>query len=150
MLSRGFKRYKKCYALLLFIFAHKYFRIPEVRLPTDDHLPVRWRLQPPASVSSWWYCMSFDLVLSTNQLSQSCSTTPHTQIHMSVNNKINKALFTMIKTIVDIKVCWIWDPNYKRFSHSSVVVETFPRPQYLLKFWNCQVHKNSNYRGYGV
>ena len=26
----------------------------------------------------------------------------------------------------------------------SVVVETFPRPQYLLKFWNCQVHKNSN------
>ena len=26
--------------------------------------------------------------------------------------------------------------------------ETFPRPQYLLKFWNCQVHKNSNYRGY--
>ena len=23
----------------------------------------------------------------------------------------------------------------------SVVVETFPRPQYLLKFFNCQVHK---------
>ena len=30
-------------------------------------------------------------------------------------------------------------------SSGSVVVETFARPQYLLKFWNCQVHKNSNY-----
>ena len=28
--------------------------------------------------------------------------------------------------------------------------ETFPRPQYLLKFGNCQVHKHSNYRGYRV
>ena len=26
--------------------------------------------------------------------------------------------------------------------------KTFPRPQYLLRFWNCQVHKNSNYRGW--
>ena len=28
---------------------------------------------------------------------------------------------------------------------SQDLSETFPRPQYLLKFWNCQVHTNSNY-----
>ena len=33
---------------------------------------------------------------------------------------------------------------------TSVAVETFPRPQYLLNFWKCQVHKNSNYWGYRV
>ena len=35
-------------------------------------------------------------------------------------------------------------------SCSRDLSESFPRPQYLLKFWNCQVHKNSNHRGYRV
>ena len=72
-----------------------------------------------------------------------------------------------------IQCCWCWSWDYtmhhplwliwespRRYHHllmltleqccSRDLSETFPRPQYLLNFWNCQVHKNSNYRGYRV
>ena len=71
------------------------------------------------------------------------------------NNRVNAVNKTMANPIACNKTC-----NARKTKTStncctnldclrgSVVVETFPRPQYLLKFFHCHVHKNSNYRGY--